>query len=89
MVELPKFGHMTTSTNFDTSDKILLVTSWTEIMTSWPLFQNTFVLRRPRVDKFADIKIAAIFIKTTLKDSIEVKKISHALKCSLYLYFLI
>ena len=34
MVELPKFGHMTTSTNFDTSDKILLVTSWTEIMTS-------------------------------------------------------
>ena len=35
MLELPIFGHMsTTSIEFEPSDKILLVTSWTEIMTS-------------------------------------------------------
>ena len=46
------------------------MTSWTEIMTSWTLFQNTFSLRRPRVANFADIiKIATRFIKTTLKVS--------------------
>ena len=35
MLELVKFSHMTTSTMYlDKRDKILLVTSWTEIMTS-------------------------------------------------------
>ena len=35
MLELPDFGHMTTFTlQFESHDKILLVTSWTEIMTS-------------------------------------------------------
>ena len=35
MVELPNFGHMTTSTIYsDSRHKILLMTSWTEIMTS-------------------------------------------------------
>ena len=35
MLELPNFGHMTTPTiQFKSRDKILLVTSWTEIMTS-------------------------------------------------------
>ena len=39
-------------------------------MTSQPLFQNTFILRRPRVANFAYIiKIATMFIKTTFKDS--------------------
>ena len=34
MLELPKFGPMTTSTILlESRDKILLVTSWTEIMT--------------------------------------------------------
>ena len=52
-------------------------------MTSSPLFQNNFNLRRARVDNFADIiKIAATFIKTALKDS-------NAIYCNLYLYFLI
>ena len=33
-----------------------------------PLFQNTFVLRSPRVANFADIiKIVAMFIKKTQK----------------------
>ena len=47
----------------------LLVTSWTEIMMSLSLFQNTFILKRPRAANFADIiKTATIFIKTTFKD---------------------
>ena len=34
------------------------------------LFQNIFVLSRPRVVDFADIiKIATTFVKTTYKDS--------------------
>ena len=37
MLKLPNFDHMTTSTKqFDSRDKILLVTSLTEIMTSFP-----------------------------------------------------
>ena len=39
MLELLDFGHMTTSTiSLESRGKILLVASWTEIMTSWPLF---------------------------------------------------
>ena len=35
-------------------------------MTSWPLFKNNFILRRPRVDNFTDIiRITAIFIKAS------------------------
>ena len=35
MLELPNFGRMTKLTlQFESSDKILLVTSWTEIMMS-------------------------------------------------------
>ena len=35
MLELPNFGHMTKSTiSFKTRDKIVLMTSWTQIMTS-------------------------------------------------------
>ena len=49
MPEAPNHGHMTTSTiQFELRDKFLLVTSWTEIMMSKPLFQNTFILRSPR-----------------------------------------
>ena len=48
---------------------MLSVTSWTKIVTSRPLFQNTFILRMPRVANFADIiKIATmIFKKKPLK----------------------
>ena len=39
-------------------------------MTLYPLFQNTFNLRRPRLAKFCDIiKIATMLIKTTFEDS--------------------
>ena len=65
--------------------------SWTEIMVSQLLFQNTFILRRPRVANFADIiKIANTFIKTTLNDSEKFLKIrNYVSKSNLYLYFLI
>ena len=50
--------------------------SWTEIMTSRPLFQNTFILRRPRVAIFADIiKIVTMFIKTIFEDSKKLKEL--------------
>ena len=61
VLELPNFGHMTT---YQSCDKILQMTSWAEIMTSSPLFQNTFTLRRPAVAIFADIiKIVTMFSK--------------------------
>ena len=71
MLELPNFGRITTSTiQFESRDKKLLVTSWIEIMTPKPFFQNSFILRRSREANFADIiKIATIFNKTTFKDS--------------------
>ena len=35
MLELPNFGHMiTTAIKLDSPDKIMLVMSWTEVMTS-------------------------------------------------------
>ena len=76
-LELPNFGHMTTFTIwFESSDKILLITSWTEIMPSKPLFQNGFILRKPGVVNFADsINIAIMFIKKPLKTQINLKEI--------------
>ena len=47
-------------------------------MTSQPLFQNTFILRRPRVANFADInKTGTMFIKRTFKNSKKVKRIRN------------
>ena len=89
MLELPNFGRMTASTLlFKPHDKMLLVT---EIMTSKLFFQNTYFLRRTRVANFADIiKIATKLIKTTFESSKKVSRIrNYALKCNLYLYFLI
>ena len=61
MLELPNFGHMTTSTiYFESRDKFMLATSQTEFMTSQPLFENTF----------ADtIKNSTHFTKTSFDDS--------------------
>ena len=77
MLELPSFGHMITSTRkFKSRDKIMLVRSRTEITTSKPLFQKTFILRWPRVANFADIiKIETMLIKTTFKDSNKLKEL--------------
>ena len=45
-----------------------LVKSWKEILTSQLLFQNTYVLRKPRVVHFADIsEIETILLKKSLK----------------------
>ena len=64
---------------------------WTKIMTSQPLFQNAFILRRPGVAIFVDIiEIVTIFIKTKFEDSRKIKRIrNYASKFNLYLYFLI
>ena len=77
MLELPNFGQINASTILsELRDEILLVTSWLKYMTPKPLFQNTFILKRPRVDNLTDIiKIAPIFIKTTFRDSNKVKKL--------------
>ena len=70
-------------------DKILLVASWTEIMTSQPLYENAFILRRPTVANFADITKIPTTIKKNFKDSKKVKRIrNYVFKCNLYLYFL-
>ena len=56
MLELANFGHKATSKILlESRDKSLLVTSWTEIIMSSPLFQNTFILMRPSVANFAEI----------------------------------
>ena len=60
-------------------------------MVSQPLFQNTFVLRKPRVAIFADIiKIVTMFLKTNFVDSEKVRRYgNYVSKCNLYPYFLI
>ena len=74
------YSHQTlvtwTNLQFESRDKILLVTSSTGIMTSHPLFQNTVIFRRPGVAMFADIiKIITRFIKKIFNDSRKVKRI--------------
>ena len=46
------------------------MTSWTEIKMSQPLFQNTFILRRPRVVNVPDIiQIVTMITKATFEYS--------------------
>ena len=60
-------------------------------MTSKPIFQNIFILKRPRVAIFADIiKTETIFITEIFKDSKSVKRITNYVSiCNLYPHFLI
>ena len=69
MLDYRNFRHMTTSAiRFYSRNRTLLVTPWTEIMTPQPLFQSTFILKRPEVANFTYIiKIVTMFIKTALK----------------------
>ena len=56
----------------------------------FPLFENIFILRQPRVaDSDYIIKIAIMFMTATFKDLGLQKNRNYGLKCSLYLYFLI
>ena len=77
MLELLDFRHMTAPTVwFESRDEILLVRSWKIIMTSNHLFQNTFILTRPRVANFVHIiKIATMFLKTTFKAQTKLKEL--------------
>ena len=53
-------------------------------------FENTFILRIPRIPSFADLIQIYSNIKTTLKDSKEVKRVTnYVLKCNICLYILI
>ena len=67
----------------------MLGSSWIEIMTSKPLFQNNFTLRRPGVAIFLDIiKILPMFIKTIFKDSRKLENMyqnANVLSISLFL----
>ena len=57
-----------------------MVTKWTQNMTSWPLFQINFHLRRPNIAIFADIiKTVTIFIKKILKESGKIKIIRNCI----------
>ena len=69
---MTNFGHMTTTTNFLN----FLVTSYTEITKSFPLFKNGFILRRLRVGNIAGIiKITIRLIIITNQESIRIKRI--------------
>ena len=65
------------------------MTSWIEIMTLQPLFQITFILRRPGVAIFPDIiEIVTMVIKTIFKDPRKFKRIENCVsKCNTYPYF--
>ena len=80
---------MTTFTlQLESRDKIVLVTLWTDIMTSYPFFHKVFILRGALVAVFADIiKVKTMFIKTILKDSRKVRRIRNYV-WNLYLYLL-
>ena len=55
-------------------------------MTSLPLFQNTFILRRPRVAIFADIiKVLTMFIKKIVQDSEKVKELEAMYQNTIYI----
>ena len=56
-------------------------------MMSSLLFQNSFVLRRPRVAIFAGIiKIITMFIKTIFKDSKKLKELEIMYHNAIYIY---
>ena len=78
---------MTTSTiEFESRNKTLLVTSWTEIMTSQPLFQNSFILRRPKVAIFAHIiKIITMYIKKIFKLKKKLKELEIMHQNAIYI----
>ena len=71
MLELPNFGHMTTSTiQFESSDKIWLVTSWTKNYDVMTFFSKYLYFKKACVTIFAGIiKISTIFIKKIFKNS--------------------
>ena len=56
----------TTKIEFEPRDKILLVTSWTKIMTSQSSFQSNFILRRPGEASSGDIIKFPIMLKSSL-----------------------
>ena len=55
-------------------------------MTSWPLFENTFILWKPRLAIFADIiKVLSMFIKKIFKDSEKLTELEIMYKKAIYI----
>ena len=77
MLELPNFGHLNATTIlFESRDKILLMTSLAEVMTSQPLFLNTFILRRPRIaNLMTSSKLQPYLLKQPLKIQKKLKEL--------------
>ena len=91
-LELPSFGYITKSTIwFESNEKNILGDVMDRNYDAINLFQNTYILRMPRVAIFADtMKFVIMFIKIISKDSKRVKRIkNYVSKYNLYLYFLI
>ena len=89
MLELPNFGHMNTSTTeFESRDKILMMTSWIELRGNNLYFKIFYFKETCRAD-FADIiKIAIMLIKTTFKDSIKVKRLEIKSQNAIVIYLI-
>ena len=63
-----------------------MVTPHTKIMTSKTLFQNTFMLRRPRGASFVDIiKIVTMFIKKSLKSQKKLQELEIMYQDAIYI----
>ena len=76
MSGLPNFCHIITSTKkFESADKNLLVTSWTEVMAHNLHFKNTFILRTSRWHiLLTSSKFQPFSIKETVKKSKRAKR---------------
>ena len=66
--------------------------SWTEIMKSQPLFQNTFISRRPRVAIFTDIiydillrKLQPCLLQQPLKTQKKLKELEIMYQNAIYI----
>ena len=83
MLKLQNLGHVTQSKIwFISRNKILLGTSWTEVMTSKPFIQNAFILRKPRVALFVDI---TAFVTTIFKNSKKLEELEILYWNSIYI----
>ena len=74
ILELTNFGHMATSAiYFELRHKTLLVTPWTETMTSKNLFKHTFILKKPKVPILLTSKFQPCLLPKSLKAQTKLK----------------
>ena len=87
MLQLTNSDHMTTSTiSFESRDKILLVTSYTEIMTSSPLFQKAIILERPGIAIWlTSSKLQPCLLRQSLKTQEKLKELETVYENAIYI----